>query len=142
MANFAEEKEAWLRGGFWVAQRHSLADTLSDVLGRIDRLPSRRPSPPWATAVLPGLADELICVDGKAVRGSRDRANPAVHWVSAFAGRALAGCWRTLSGGREVQRDHRDPGPAGAAGLTEGGDGVDRRLGCQKPWPSDRGRGR
>ena len=27
-------------------------------------------------------------MDGKAVRGSRDGANPAVHLVSAFAGRA------------------------------------------------------
>ena len=42
----------------------------------------------WATAALQGLADEQVCVDGKAVRGSRDGATGAVHLVSAFAGRA------------------------------------------------------
>ncbi|MDG4554748.1 MAG: hypothetical protein P9E24_10970 [Candidatus Competibacter sp.] len=28
---------------------------------------------------LRGLADEPVCVDGKAIRGSRDGVNPAVH---------------------------------------------------------------
>ena len=39
---------------------------------------------------MPGLAGEQVCVDGKAVRGSRDGTTPAVHLVSAFADRA---CW-------------------------------------------------
>ena len=39
-------------------------------------------------AALPNLAGEPIWVDGKAVRGSSDGANPAVHLVSAFASRA------------------------------------------------------
>lgn len=52
------------------------------------RPPSKATFTAWATAALLGLTDEQIGVDGKAVRGSRDGANPAVHWVSAFAGRA------------------------------------------------------
>ncbi len=34
------------------------------------------------------MGNEQVCIDGKALRGSRDGANPAVHLVSAFAGRA------------------------------------------------------
>ena len=63
-------------------------DTLSDVLGRIDPVALRAAFTAWATAALPDLADEHVCLDGKALRGSRDGANPAVHRVSAFAGRA------------------------------------------------------
>ena len=88
MADFAEEKEAWLRGFLELPNGIPSHDTLSDVLGRIDPTAFQAAFTAWATAALPGLADEQICVDGKAVRGSRDGANPAVHLVSAFAGRA------------------------------------------------------
>ena len=62
-------------------------DTLSDVVGRIDPVAFRGAFTAWTTAALPSLADEPVCIDGKAIRGSRDGANPAVHRVSAFAGR-------------------------------------------------------
>jgi predicted transposase YbfD/YdcC len=88
MADFAAEKEAWLRGFLDLPNGIPSHDTLSDVLGRIDPTAFQAAFTAWATAALPGLADEQICVDGKAVRGSRDGANPAVHLVSAFAGRA------------------------------------------------------
>ena len=88
MEAFAEEKEAWLRGFLELPHGIPSHDTLSDVLGRIDPVAFRAAFTAWATVALPGLADEQICVDGKAVRGSRDGANPAVHLVSAFAGRA------------------------------------------------------
>ena len=63
-------------------------DTLSDGLGRIDPVAFRTAFTAWATAALPDLAGEQVCVDGKAVRGRRDGENPAVHLVSAFAGQA------------------------------------------------------
>jgi len=63
-------------------------DTLSDVMGQIDPGAFQRAFTTWARAALPSLADEPVGVDGKAARGSRNGANPAVHWVSAFAGRA------------------------------------------------------
>src|SRR5512143_3659358 len=88
MEAFAEEKEAWLRGCLDLPNGIPSHDTLSDVLGRIDPVAFRTAFTDWATAALPSLADEQGCVDGKAVRGSRDGANPAVHLVSAFAGRA------------------------------------------------------
>ena len=88
MADFAEEKEVWLRHFLELPNGIPSHDTLSDVLGRIDPAAFRAAFTAWATAALPGLAGEQVCVDGKAVRGSRDGANPAVHLVSAFAGRA------------------------------------------------------
>jgi predicted transposase YbfD/YdcC len=88
MADFAEEKEDWLRGFLDLPNGIPSHDTLSDVLGRIDPVAFRAAFTAWATAALPDLAGEQVCVDGKAVRGSRDGENPAVHLVSAFAGQA------------------------------------------------------
>src|SRR5512142_676183 len=88
MEAFAEEKEAWLRGFLDLPNGIPSHDTLSDVLGRIDPVAFRAAFTAGATAALPGLGEEQIGIDGKAVRGSRDGANPAVHLVSAFAGRA------------------------------------------------------
>ncbi len=48
--------------------------------------PSKRPLPPGRRR--PCRAGEQVCLDGKAVRGSRDGTNRAVHRVSAFAGQA------------------------------------------------------
>src|SRR5574342_650743 len=88
MEAFAEEKEAWLQGFLELPNGIPSHDTLSDVLGRIDPVAFKTAFTAWATAALPGLADEQVCVDGKAVRGSRDGAKGAVHLFSAFAGRA------------------------------------------------------
>jgi predicted transposase YbfD/YdcC len=88
MEAFAEEKETWLRGFLDLPNGIPSHDTLSDVLGRIDPVAFRAAFTAWATAALPGLAGEQVCVDGKTVRGSRDGENPAVHLVSAFAGQA------------------------------------------------------
>ncbi len=88
MEAFAEEKEAWLRGFLELPNGIPSHDTLSDGLGRIDPVAFQTAFTAWATAALPGLAGEQLGVDGKAVRGSRDGATGAVHWMSAFAGRA------------------------------------------------------
>ena len=88
MEGFAEEKEAWLRGFLDLPNGIPSHDTLSDVMGRMDPVAFRAAFTAWATAALPNLAGEQVCVDGKTVRGSRDGENPAVHLVSAFAGQA------------------------------------------------------
>jgi len=88
METFAEEKEAWLRGFLGLPNGMPSHDTLSNVPGWIDPVTFRTAFTAWATAALPLLAGEQICVDGKTVRGSQDGENPAVHRVSAFAGQA------------------------------------------------------
>ena len=88
MADFAQEKEAWLREFLELSNGIPSHDTLSEVMGRIDPGAFRTAFTAWAPAALPELADEPVCVDGKTVRGSRDGANGAIHLVSAFAGQA------------------------------------------------------
>lgn len=88
MATFAREREPWLRGFLELPNGIPSHDTLSDVMGRIDPVAFRAAFTAWATDALPDLAGEQVCVDGKTVRGSREGQNPAVHLVSAFAGRA------------------------------------------------------
>ena len=78
MEAFAEEKEMWLRGFLDLPNGIPSHDTLSDVLGRIDPVAFRAAFTAWATAALPNLAGEQVCVDGKTVRGSRDGENPAI----------------------------------------------------------------
>jgi predicted transposase YbfD/YdcC len=88
METFAREREPWLRGFLELPNGIPSHDTLSDVMGRIDPVAFRAAFTAWATDALPDLAGEQVCVDGKTVRGSREGENPAVHLVSAFAGRA------------------------------------------------------
>ncbi len=88
MEAFAEEKEAWLRGFLDLPKGIPSHDTLSDVMGRIDPVAFRSAFTAWATAALPSLAGESVCIDGKVLRGSRDGESPTVHLVSAFAGQA------------------------------------------------------
>ena len=88
MEAFAEEKEDWLRGFLDLPNGIPSHDTLSDVMGRLDPVAFRTAFSAWATAALPVLAGEQICLDGKTVRGSRDGAAAAIHLVSAFAGQA------------------------------------------------------
>lgn len=88
MEAFAEEKEAGLRGFLDLPKGIPSHDTLSDVMGRIDPVAFRSAFTAWATAALPSLAGESVCIDGKVLRGSRDGESPTVHWVSAFAGQA------------------------------------------------------
>ena len=88
METFAQEREAWLRSFLELPHGIPSHDTLSDVLGRIDPVAFRAAFTAWATAALPDLGGEQVCIDGKAIRGSREGENPAVHLVSAFAGRA------------------------------------------------------
>ena len=57
-------------------------------MGRIDPVAFRSAFTAWATAALPSLAGESVCIDGKVLRGSRDGESPTVHLVSAFAGQA------------------------------------------------------
>jgi predicted transposase YbfD/YdcC len=91
MADFAEEKEAWLRGFLELPNGIPAHAPLSDVMGRIDPVAFRTAFPAWATAALPALVDEPVCGEGQAGRGRRDGATGAIQWVSALAGRARWG---------------------------------------------------
>lgn len=88
MEVFAKEKEGWLRSFLDLPNGIPSHDTLSAVIGRLDRRAFGEAFRGWSQAALPSLAGEPVCLDGKTVRGSRDGETPAVHLLSAFAGRA------------------------------------------------------
>lgn len=88
MQTFAQEREGWLRRFLALPNGLPSHDTLSAVMGRLDPVAFRAAFTAWATAALPNLVDEQVCVDGKTVRGSRDGDNAPIHLVSAFAGQA------------------------------------------------------
>lgn len=87
MEEFAEEKEAWLRGFLELPNGIPSHDTLSDVLGRIDPKAFQEAFLQWVRAALPSLSGEQICLDGKTLRGSRV-GDKAVHLLSAYATKA------------------------------------------------------
>ena len=62
-------------------------DTLSDVIGQIDRDAFALAFTAWVPAGLPELAGHQVAVDGKSLRGSRG-ADGTVHMISAFATQA------------------------------------------------------
>lgn len=62
-------------------------DTLSDVIGRIERDAFARAFSDWVRAGLPELARNQVAIDGKSLRGSR-AGGGMVHMISAFATQA------------------------------------------------------
>jgi predicted transposase YbfD/YdcC len=62
-------------------------DTLSDVIGRIDRDAFAKAFSDWVRAGLLELAGSQVAIDGKSLRGSR-AADGMVHVISAFATQA------------------------------------------------------
>jgi predicted transposase YbfD/YdcC len=87
MEIFAREKETWLRRFLDLKQGIPSHDTLSDVMGRLDPDAFARAFAEWARASLGPLGGEVVALDGKTLRGSRDESG-ALHVMSAFASRA------------------------------------------------------
>lgn len=88
MELFAEEKEEWFRRFLELPNGIPSHDTLSDVVGRLDRKVFATCFIRWVKAGLPQLAEEHIAIDGKSLRGSRQEEESMVHLVSAYASKA------------------------------------------------------
>ncbi len=76
MADFAEEKEAWLRGFLELPKGIPSHDTLSDVLGRIDPVAFRTAFTAWATAASMARASarvQQVCTPGSSRPGMGGR---------------------------------------------------------------------
>lgn len=85
--DFGYGNEAWLRRFLELPNGIPSHDTLSDVIGRIDRDAFAQAFNHWVQAGLPELAGHQVAIDGKSLRGSRGEAG-AVHVISAFATQA------------------------------------------------------
>ncbi|SER44650.1 Transposase DDE domain-containing protein [Azotobacter beijerinckii] len=98
--DFAHENEAWLRELLPRANGIPSHDTLSDVIGRLERKAFAEAFARWMQDSLPSLDARHIALDGKTLRGSRQNGS-AVHLMSAFAIEA-----------RRVLTQHGVPGKA------------------------------
>ena len=85
--DFGYGNETWLRGFLELPNGIPSHDTLSDVIGRIDRDAFAQAFGNWVQAGLPQLAGHQVAIDGKSLRGSRGE-DGMVHVISAFATQA------------------------------------------------------
>lgn len=85
--DFAHVNEIWLRGFLELPNGLPSHDTLSDVIGRINRDAFSLAFSEWVKSGLPTLAGYQVAIDGKSLRGSR-RKEGMVHIISAFATQA------------------------------------------------------
>lgn len=85
--DFGYANEEWLRGFLELPNGIPSHDTLSDVIGRIDRHAFAAAFGEWVHAGLPQLAGHQVAVDGKSLRGSRGD-DGTVHLISAYATQA------------------------------------------------------
>ena len=85
--DFGYGNETWLRGFLELPNGIPSHDTLSDVIGRLDRDAFAHAFGHWVQAGLPELAGHQVAIDGKSLRGSRAE-HGMVHVISAFATQA------------------------------------------------------
>lgn len=87
MEEFGQTHEAWLRKFLELPNGIPSHDTFNRVFSRIDPQEFRTCFIAWVKSLEPTLAGDIIPIDGKTLRGSRDRANghKAIHMVSAWA---------------------------------------------------------
>ncbi len=82
--DFGCENEAWLRQFLELPHGIPSHDTLSDVIGRINKVAFAKSFSNWVQAGLLELAGKQVAIDGKSLRGSRGQEG-IVHMISAFA---------------------------------------------------------
>jgi len=90
MADYADAKQQWLRDRVGVRLRHGVPshDVLTRVMAAVHPDHFATASERVVALLIrhaPALANQRIAIDGKALRGSRDRATRMVHLVGAWA---------------------------------------------------------
>ena len=87
MEEFGEANEAWLKQFLELPNGIPSHDTFNRVFSRLDPDSFRRCFIEWVKSIEPGVGGDIISVDGKTVRGSRDKARgkQAIHLVSAWS---------------------------------------------------------
>ena len=86
--DFGNEHQAWLHTFLELPNGIPSHDTLSDVIGRIDRAVFAQAFAAWVSQALPVLANQQIALDGKTLRGSASDGHGAAHLMTAFATQA------------------------------------------------------
>jgi hypothetical protein len=81
---WAEAKLDWLRGHLRLANGIASHDTFGRVFAALDAQQFEACFMRWAAHLCPALADEVVAIDGKTVRGSHRGDQCALHLVSAY----------------------------------------------------------
>jgi hypothetical protein len=90
IAQFARDHGISLTHALGFASKESPCKaTLSNILRRLDIAAFEAALARWILARCPDLGDQ-ICIDGKALRGSKDKALPGVHLLAAYAPQVAA----------------------------------------------------
>jgi predicted transposase YbfD/YdcC len=94
----------WLRQFVPLENGIASHDTLGRVFAALDSKPFEACFVRWMSALCPSLAGEIVAIDGKTARGSRERGRHALHMVSAFVcGRGITlGQWKTDEKSNEI----------------------------------------
>ena len=112
---FGRAKEGWFRTFLSLPNGIPSHDTFSDVFAKLDPEQFETCFIEWVSAMASRLPEDVVAVDGKAMRRSHDRGRGGERratLVSAWStANALVLGQRGVRG--EVQRDHGHPGPAG-----------------------------
>lgn len=94
----------WLRQ--FVALENGIPshDTLGRVFAALDSTQFEACFVRWMSTLCPSLEGEIVAMDGKTARGSRERGQAALHMVSAFVcGRGITlGQWKTDDKSNEI----------------------------------------
>ena len=87
MELFGHEREAWLRTFLTLENGIPSHDTFGDIFAAIDPKAFQSCFMEWVQTIREKVCDEVVAVDGKTIRRSKDlpRGKRAVHVVSAWA---------------------------------------------------------
>lgn len=120
----------WLRQFVALESGIPSHDTLARVFAALNPKAFESCFVRWMGALCPSLKGEIVAIDGKAARGSRNREQAAIHMVSAFmCGRGITlGQWKTDAKSNEITAV---PELIGALNLKGATVTIDA-MGCQK----------
>jgi predicted transposase YbfD/YdcC len=84
---FGKSKESWLRNFLKLPEGIPSHDTFNRVFSLLDSDELEKSFLQWISSVSQITEGEFVSIDGKSIRGSRDKGNKSiVHMVSAWAG--------------------------------------------------------
>ncbi|MGF6605022.1 putative transposase YbfD/YdcC, partial [Paraburkholderia sp. GAS448] len=81
---WGEEKLDWLRRHMPLAQGIPSHDTFGRVFAALNPKQFEACFIRWMSGLCPALAGQVVAIDGKTVRGSRQRGERAIHLVAAY----------------------------------------------------------
>jgi len=104
IAEWGNARLDWLRQFVALENGMPSHDTLGRVFAALDSVKFEECFVRWMSVLCPSLEGEIVAIDGKTARGSRERGQAALHMVSAFVcGRGLTlGQWKTDEKSNEI----------------------------------------